>query len=388
MLSTVEATGLSIKDKVLRTKDDLPMKVVQLLPELNEGGVERGTVELNREFVKRGLESVVISRGGKLAEQIEREGGQHITFDVCSKNPLTAPLRILRLRAIFRQLAPDILHARSRVPAWLTWLANRPLKYPFVTTVHGLNRPNRYSKIMTKGDRVITVGEPVRDHILKHYRVNPDKVRVIQRGVDMEKFDPAQLDQAFIHAFRQEHHLDGKYVLTSVGRITWLKDYETFIEAISLLRHEIPHMVGLIVGGAREDKEDYLGSLKELARQREVADRIIFAGSQSSIAEIYALSDVLVNASLKMGNIGRTIVEAFALDKPVIATTYEGLENLVEDGVNGYLIKTRDPQDLADRIRLVYQGEFRNIRATFNPEFTLSTMVEKTLDVYRELHQK
>lgn len=364
------------------------MKVVQLLPELNEGGVERGTVELNREFVKRGLESVVISRGGKLVGQIERDGGTHIAFDVCSKNPLTAPLRVMQLRALFRQLEPDILHARSRVPAWLTWLANRSLNFPFVTTVHGLNRPNKYSEIMTKGDRVITVGEPVRDHILKHYRVNPDKVRVIQRGVDMEQFDPAKVDRAFIDAFCQEHGLEDKYVVTSVGRITWLKDYETFIEAISLLRHEIPHLIGLIVGGAREDKEDYLGSLKELARQKEVADRIIFAGSQSRIAEIYALSDVLVNASLKMGNIGRTIVEAFALDTPVIATTYDGLDNLVEDGVNGYLIKTRDPQDLAEKIRLVYRGEFKDIREHLNPEYTLATMVERTLGVYEEVRRK
>lgn len=363
------------------------MKVVQLLPELNEGGVERGTVELNREFVKRGLESVVISRGGKLVAQVERDGGTHILFDVCSKNPLTAPWRVMQLRALFRQLEPDILHARSRVPAWLTWLANRSLKYPFVTTVHGLNHPNKYSEIMTRGDRVITVGEPVRDHILKHYRVDPDKVRVIQRGVDLEQFDPTKLDRAFIDAFRKKHGFEGKYVVTSVGRITWLKDYETFIEAISLVQRDIPEIVGLIVGGAREDKQDYLGELKNLASKLGVADRIVFAGSQSMIAEIYALSDVLVNASLKMGNIGRTIVEAFALDTPVIATTYEGLDDLVEDGINGYLINTRDPQDLAEKIRLVHRGEFKNIRKRLNPEYTLATMVEKTLGVYGEVRR-
>ncbi|WP_429884937.1 glycosyltransferase family 4 protein [Geoalkalibacter halelectricus] len=363
------------------------MKVVQLLPELNEGGVERGTVELNREFVNRGLESVVISRGGKLVAQIERDGGTHIAFDVCSKNPLTVPGRVMRLRALLRQLEPDILHARSRVPAWLTWLANRSLKYPFVTTVHGLNRPNKYSEIMTKGDRVITVGEPVRDHILKHYRVDPEKVRVIQRGVDLDQFDPTKVDCAFIDEFRQKHHLENKFVVTSVGRITWLKDYETFIEAISLAQGEIPGIVGLIVGGAREDKQDYLGELQNLAGKLGVSDRIVFAGSQSKIAEIYALGDVLVNASLKMGNIGRTIVEAFALDTPVIATTYEGLDNLVEDGVNGYLIKTRDPQDLAEKIRLVHQGEFKNIREHLNPEYTLATMVERTLGVYEEVRR-
>jgi glycosyltransferase involved in cell wall biosynthesis len=363
------------------------MKVVQFLPELNEGGVERGTVELNREFVKRGLESVVISCGGKLVAQIERDGGTHIAFDVCSKNPLTAPWRILKLRALLRRLQPDILHARSRVPAWLVWLANRKLGYPFVTTVHGLNRPNKYSEIMTRGDRVITVGDPVRDHILKHYRIDPEKIRVIQRGVDMDQFDPAKVDRAFIDEFRRKYQLEGKYVVTSVGRITWLKDYETFIAAISEVRQEIPEVVGLIVGGAHESKQDYLGDLQKLANKLGVADQIVFAGSQTKIVEIYALSDILVNASLKMGNIGRTIVEAFALDTPVIATTYEGLDNLVEDGVNGYLIKTRDPKDLAEKIKLVHQGYFQNIRGQLNPEYTLTTMVEKTLGVYGELRK-
>ena len=361
------------------------MKIVQLLPELNEGGVERGTIELNRELTRRGIDSVVISAGGKLAPQIEADGGRHYCFDACSKNPVSVPLRVAKLRRLFKELQPDIIHARSRVPAWLAYLANKPLHVPFVTTVHGLNSINPYSRVMTFGDRVITVSEVVRDYILNNYTTDAAKVRVIQRGVDLDKFDPQRVDRQFIENFKQEHRLSDRYVVSSVGRITWLKDYETFIAAISLLKDEMPDVVGLIAGGAREDKIDYLDSLKQQANEQGVADRIIFAGSQQQIAEIYAMSDVLVNASLKMGNIGRTIVEAFAMDIPVIATSYEGLTNLVEDGVNGYLVKTQDPQGLADRIRWVREGVFSRIREQLNPEYTLTTMVEKTIDVYREL---
>ena len=142
------------------------MRIVQLLPELNEGGVERGTMELSRELVKLGHESIVISAGGKLREQIEKDGGRHITFDICSKNPFTAPFRMIKLRKLLKELKPDILHARSRVPAWLTYLANKKLYFPFVTTVHGLNSINKYSEVMTKGDRVIAVSEVVRDYII------------------------------------------------------------------------------------------------------------------------------------------------------------------------------------------------------------------------------
>lgn len=361
------------------------MKIVQALPELNEGGVERGTVELNREMVQRGISSVVISAGGNLAAQIEMDGGQHITFDVCSKNPLTALPRVYRLRNLLAQIQPDILHVRSRVPAWITYLANKKLGLPFVTTVHGLNSVNAYSRVMTFGDRVITVSEVVRDYIIKNYAVPSDKIRVIQRGVDIARFDPEQVDSGFIDDFRARHALQEKYIVASVGRVTWLKDYETFIQAIALLKDRLPGIVGLIVGGTREDKTDYLESLKTLAKEAGVADRLIFTGSQSQIAEIYCLSDVLVNASLKMGNIGRTIVESFAMDTPVIATTYEGLKNLVEDGVNGYLIETGNPTDLADKIYAVSQNDFTGIRSHLNPEYTLNTLVEKTLAVYREL---
>lgn len=361
------------------------MRIVQILPELNEGGVERGTVELNREMVTRGIESVVISAGGNLAEQIDIDGGRHIRFDVCSKNPLTAPLRIYQLRKLLKKVAPDILHVRSRVPAWLSYLANKKLGFPFVTTVHGLNSVNAYSRVMTFGDRVITVSEVVRDYIVKNYAVPSDKIRVIQRGVDLNKFDPQKVDTKFIAAFKNKYSLHDRFIVTSVGRITWLKDYETFIRAIAQLKETIPTIVGLIVGGARDEKLEYLESLKSLAKECNVEDRLIFTGSQTQIAEIYFLSDVLVNASLKMGNIGRTIVESFAMDTPVIATTYEGLTNLVDDGVNGYLVNTQDFVDLAEKIQLARQGEFTKVRNNLNPEYTLSTMVQKTLAVYKEV---
>jgi len=147
------------------------MRIIQLLPELNEGGVERGTMELSRELVKLGHESIVISAGGKLQEQIEQDGGKHITFDLCSKNPFTAPSRIIKLRKLLKELQADILHVRSRVPAWLTYLANKKSGIPFVTTVHGFNSVNAYSKIMSMGDKVICVSGAIKSYIQEHYQV-------------------------------------------------------------------------------------------------------------------------------------------------------------------------------------------------------------------------
>ena len=144
------------------------MRIVQLLPELNEGGVERGVVDFNRELVQRGHQSLVISAGGKLVPLIESAGGRHLVCEVASKNAFSAWPRVLQLRRVLRELQPDIIHARSRVPAWLSWLANRPLGLPFVTTVHGFNSVNAYSKVMTYGDRVICVSGAIREHVRKH----------------------------------------------------------------------------------------------------------------------------------------------------------------------------------------------------------------------------
>jgi len=361
------------------------MRVVQILPELNEGGVERGTVELNREYIKRGIDSIVISNGGKLVEQIEKQGGKHYKFDVCSKNIFSVPFRVLKLRKLLRDINPDIIHVRSRVPAWLVYFANKKLKIPFVTTVHGLNSVNKYSEIMTKGDEVICVSEVVKDYVVNNYSLDESKFTVIQRGVDLNKFSPNNIDSKFVEGFKNGFNLNGKYIISSVGRVTWLKDYETFIKSIAIVKNDIPNVVGLIVGGVREDKEEYAQSLKSLAKELGLENNIIFTGSQNNIAEVYYLSDIVVNASLKMGNVGRTVVEALALNTPVIATTYEGLNNIVEDGINGAIIETKNEKQLAAKILKVKEDSFESIIDTIPYEYTLDAMVENTLNIYKKL---
>jgi glycosyltransferase involved in cell wall biosynthesis len=301
------------------------MRVIQILPELNEGGVERGTVDLNRKFVKRGIQSFVISNGGKLAPQITKDGGIHIQVDVCNKNPLTAPWRIWLLYKQIKKISPDILHVRSRVPAWMVYFANKALKLPVVSTVHGFNSVSFYSSIMTKADRVICVSNAIKDFIVSHYGVPDDRLRVIPRGIDLVQFNPQNIDHEWIQDVRKKWGLKDAFVITSVGRITQLKDYETFIKAVKILQHEYPNIKGLIVGGVREDKKVYFQSLNELCKSLHVKDKIIFTGSQEKIAEIYSLSDIIISSSKKPESFGRTVAEALALNTPVVATNHGGV---------------------------------------------------------------
>jgi glycosyltransferase involved in cell wall biosynthesis len=360
------------------------VRIVQLLPELHEGGVERGTVELNREFVLRGHESHVISHGGRLAATIERDGGHHHLFDVVRKNPFTVPLRVARLRSLLTRLRPDVVHARSRVPAWLAWLALRGTGIPFVTTVHGFNSVNAYSRIMTRGDRVICVSGAIRDYIRHHYGVPDEKMVVIPRGVDLEHFDPDRVDQNFMTEFSRSFGLEGRFVVTSVGRITQLKDYETFIRAIARVAEEIPEILALIVGGVREDKAAYFASLKKLVDEMGLTDKIRFTGNQQKVAEIYALSDVVVSSSKKPESFGRSAAEALAMGVPVIASAHGGILDIVREGETGFLFGNGNAEELTQKIIDSRIVKFADLREFVSKNFSLEQMVEKTFGVYCE----
>lgn len=360
------------------------MRVVQMLPELNEGGVERGVVEFNRELIKLGYDSWTISAGGRLAHTIAQDGGQHISFDLASKNLLTAPTRVWGLRKILRDLNPDIIHVRSRVPAWLAYLANRPLGIPFVTTVHGFNSVNPYSRIMTCGDKVICVSGAIKDYVIKHYGVDEQKLVVIPRGVDLDKFDPNNIDDSFIASFRGTYNLADKFVVSSVGRITQLKDLETFISAIAELKSSVPNLVGLIVGGVHTDRREYFNRLKLLVKQLGVDDFVHFAGSQEKVPEIYAMSDVVVSSSKKPESFGRSAAEAMAMNVPVVATGHGGILDIVLPGKTGQLFSPGDVAGLVQAILACSEMPRTGLREFVRENFTLDRMVSMTCDVYRQ----
>ena len=361
------------------------MRVVQLVPELDEGGVERGVVEFSREMARRGIESIVISAGGRLAGQIEADGGRHVVFDVCGKNPLTALPRVVGLRRLLRRLQPDILHARSRVPAWLAFLANRPLRIPFVTTVHGFNSVNAYSRVMTFGDRVICVSTAIRDHVRRHYRTPEEKIVVIPRGIDLDLFDPEKADRAFMADFSRRHGLEGRFVVTNAGRVTQLKDLETFLRAVGRLRADVPEVLGMVVGGVRKDKEGYFESLKRLTASLGLEDHVRFVGSQSGMAEIYSLSRVVVSSSRKPESFGRAAAEALAMNVPVVATGHGGILDVVVEGKTGYLFPPGDDAALAAAILSCRRHSPGGLRDFVAARFTLARMAEATLAVYSDL---
>lgn len=365
------------------------MKILQIVPELNEGGVERGTLELARHLAAHGHESLVVSHGGRLVAALEAGGSTHIRRTVHRKSPLSL-LRIPALRRLFLTESPDIVHARSRVPAWLAWLAWRTMdpgtRPRFVTTVHGLHSVNAYSRIMTRGERVIAVSECAKDYVLDNYLgLDPAVVRVVPRGIDPAEFPPGyQPPAAWLDTWRREHPgVAGKFVLTLPARLTRLKGHEEFVWLVSTLKDNGVPVHGLIVGGTHPKKRDYAAGLAELVEDTGLGNDVTFLGHRADLREIMAVSQAVLSLSKQPESFGRVVLEALAMGKPVVGFDHGGVAELLRHFLPEGAV---DPGDLRAAAGLLssWHRDGAPVPAKENP-YTLQAMLDGTLAVYREL---
>lgn len=371
------------------------MKTLQLVPAMEQGGVERGVVEVNRALVSAGWENVVVSAGGRMLKQIEADGGRSVVMDVKSKNPFTFLSRCAALRKILERERPDVVCAHSRVPAWLFLAANRRLGIRWITFAHGANSVSPYSKVMTFGDLVVTPSNFIADYLKSNYGTPDEKIRVIPRAIDRMRFDTGRLDGDFIDAKRRDWGLAGRFTVMGVGRITQLKGYDTLIRAV---REANARPGGdrrfklVLVGEAEERRKDVETSLRSLVATLGMEDDVVFAGNQQKIAECLSLADVLVSSNTtKPEAFGRSMAEALAMGTPVVAKAFGGAMDIVEDGVNGVLVPAETPHGdcectaFADAIVKVAGMKFGDLRSAALEKFSFDLMVERSKRVYLEL---
>jgi glycosyltransferase involved in cell wall biosynthesis len=293
----------------------MPLTVLQLLPALDQGGVERGTLEVAKALVENGHRAIVISSGGRMVAELKQLGGEHITLPVGEKSIISLRL-VPQLRRILLEHNIDIIHARSRVPAWLSYLAWRKFRAQqrprFVTTVHGLYSVNPYSAVMTKGERIIAVSNTVREYILQNYPKTPsDRITVIHRGIDPSAYPYGYLpsENWRIKFYTEYPQLRNKRLLILPGRITRLKGHEDFINLLKNLHGHDPSLHGVIVGNVTPDKQAYWQSLQTLVTKIGLQEAITFTGGRSDLREIMAISSVVFSLSVKPESFGRTTLE-------------------------------------------------------------------------------
>jgi glycosyltransferase involved in cell wall biosynthesis len=298
------------------------LTVMQLLPALAGGGVERSTVEIADALVAAGHRSLVVSAGGRLVADLERGGSTHVTLDIGRKS--LATLRHVRtLRALFARERPDIVHARSRLPAWIAWLALRGMRAPrphFVTSVHGLNSPGWYSGILTRGEQVICVSGTVRDHVLRHWPAAAPRLRVVENGLD-----PAQFPRR-----APRIRADGERLrLLLPGRGTRLKGHAAAIELLAALQRAGLDTELRLLGAREPGREAYLAELEAHVAELGVADRLCIEPPIAGIAEAYAEADLVLQLSTQPESFGRTVLEALSVGVPVVGWDLGGVGELL-----------------------------------------------------------
>ena len=308
------------------------LAIVQLLPALELGGVERGTLEIARAIVAAGHRSIVVSAGGRLVERLVVEGSEHVEWTIGAKSPLTLRF-IAKLDALVRAQRIDIIHARSRVPAWIGWLAWRrmsPTMRPrLVTTVHGMYSVSRYSEVMTYGERVIAVSRAVADYISRAYpRCPEDRVRIIPHGVDAEEFPYGYVPGTDWRVRWEYDHpfIKGKRLITLLSRIAGWKGHELFIKVLAKLRETHRDAHGLIVGTGPPRR---IAALKALATRLKAPVSLL--GRRDDVRDVIASSSLVVSTSIEPEAFGRTVLEALCLGIPVVGFDHGGVGEILAD---------------------------------------------------------
>jgi len=366
------------------------LTVVQLLPALESGGVEKSTIEIATALVQAGHRALVVSAGGRLLPALAAAGGEHVTLDIGRKS-LATLLHVSTLRSLFARENVDIVHARSRLPAWLAVRALKGLaaerRPPLVTTMHGLNSPGLYSAVMTRGERVVCVSETVRRYLLRHYpRTDPQVLRVIPRGIEPAQFprvsgiEGARIRQR-LSAEQPAIGGDGPLLLLP-GRGTRLKGHADALRLLAALRADGRDARLWLPGTRQVGREDYIIEMEAEARRLGTGDAVAFTPPTTNMTEAYAASDLVLQLSRKPEAFGRTVIEALSVGRPVLGWAHGGVGELLEE------LQPRGAVRPFDANALVIAATALLAQPPAPPAtmpYTLHAMQDATLAVYDEL---
>ena len=378
------------------TKEIEPV-VLQILPELETGGVETGTIEIASALQEKGIKNFVASQGGRMVYELEKIGVDHLSLPLKSKNYFIMKKNAKLLADYIRKNHINIVHARSRAPAWSAYWAAKETGAHFVTTFHGTyglgpwGIKKFYNKIMTYGERVIVISNHIKEHILKNYpQTSADKLRLIHRCADIERFSPEAVTQARLIKKIEEYNIaDDKPVLLLPGRITRWKGQHILIHALHLMKNQNYYC---IIAGDSQGRQEYLEYLKKLAHKYKLEGRIGFFGRYTDAPALMMNATVILSTAIEPEAFGRISVEGQAMGKIVVASNIGGTLDTIIDGKTGKLYQYDNPQALANALdwalslspeeaKKISQAGIKNVKE----HFTKQIMCDKTIEVYREV---
>tara|TARA_R110002095_G_scaffold144870_3_gene125290 strand:+ start:2461 stop:3660 length:1200 start_codon:yes stop_codon:yes gene_type:complete len=371
--------------------------IMQIIPELGAGGAEQGCIDIAAAITKAGGKAIVVSNGGYRVTEIERIGAEHIDLPVHSKNPLVMWKNIGRLKKIIKKRGVDVVHARSRAPAWSAWRACNNTNAHFITTCHAPynisgEAKRLYNGSIANGEIVIAISDYVAQYLQDNYTIDKSRIRTIHRGIPIERFHPAAVTpERMIDLASQWRIPDGANVIMLPGRITRWKGHHILIEAIAKLKRSD---IFCVMIGSDQGRTEYREELDAAIREKNLGEKMRIVDQCTDMPAAYMLSTVVISASTDPEGFGRVPVEAQAMGRPIIASDHGGARETILRNKTGWLVPPSDPDALAAAIEeaLALDPTQRAILATRSmahviEHFTKEIMAEKTLDIYAELLQ-
>lgn len=370
--------------------------ILQILPALETGGVERGTVDVAAAIAQAGWTSLVASSGGPMVRELERAGARHFLLPMDSKNPLVMRRNVGRLVDLIRSHGVDVVHARSRAPAWSALAAANRTGAHFITTFHGTYNlgmwglKQRYNQVMARGERVIAISQFISEHLQTIYGTDPERIRVIHRGVDLNRFDPSRVTAERIIRLVQQWRLpEGARVIMLPARLTRWKGQSVLIDALAELGRSD---IRCILVGSDQGRSKYRQELIDQIRARNLTEIVDLTDQCNDMPAAYKLADVVISASTDPEAFGRVVVEAQAMGRPVIASAHGGAAETIIPDETGWLVPPADPSALAAALdfALSLSDDHRawmsaRAIAHVREHFTRETMCAQTLAVYAEV---
>lgn len=372
-------------------KSDASYNVLQVLPALEAGGVERTTIEVADALIRDGQGAFIVSGGGRLVQRLTKTGATHFTMNIGSKRLLSFPWRVAALRKLIVTQEIDVVHARSRAPAWAAWRAAVAEGVPFVTTYHGIYNEGwpgkrRYNSIMARGDIVIANSRFTAEHVMATHDTPESRIRVIPRGVDMAMFDPEAVPAVRIQAVWDKWRVktDDRVILLPARMTRW-KGQTVAIRALA----KLPENVVLVCAGDPQGRDAYVEELRKLARKLGVENRLRLPGHEIDMPAALMAADRVVTPSTDPEAFGRTAAEAQAMGRWIVASDHGGAVDVVGNSDFGALVPPGDADALARALLGVpgtYDGQAARQRIAEN--FSKRALQAATLDVYCTVTEK
>ena len=374
--------------------------VLQVLPELNQGGVELGTIQIAEALTNKGYKNYVTSQGGRMDHQLDRLGVKHIKLPLKSKNPIKILINAYKLTKIIKEEGINIVHARSRAPAWSAYIAAKKAKVTYLTTFHGtyglgpMRIKRIYNRIMTLGEKIIVISSHIKNHVMKHYNIPEEKLVFIHRCVDVEKFNPDTISHERQKTMIEQYDIPtDKQIILLIGRLTRWKGQELLIDALAKIKNR--NDFHCIFTGDDQGRTEYSQGLIQKIKDNEMNTMFTFIKHTDDVPALMKVCDIVVSASIEPEAFGRIAAEGEAMGKIVIASNIGGSLDNIKDKITGRHFASGNAEDLSQKISWALdltaheRQEFsKNAQNYVKENFTKQIMCDKTIKLYQELVNK